>query len=65
MVDPGCVCCCVLCAGITHANRIAQAAAVRVELNSPVAGATMEDTALAYMQLDGEPWAQVIPAGWD
>ena len=49
--------------GIVHGTRIAQAAAVRVELNEPMPGATMEDTSAAYLQVDGEPWEQSIPAG--
>ena len=27
------------------------------------AGLTKEDTSMTHMQLDGEPWPQIIPAG--
>ncbi len=43
-------------AGLTHGARLAQAAAVRLRLH----GTRRRDC--AYMQLDGEPWRQPVPA---
>ncbi|CAK0764782.1 hypothetical protein CVIRNUC_003193 [Coccomyxa viridis] len=44
-----------------HAKRLAQATEVVLELKA--AGMTKEDTSMTHMQLDGEPWPQIIPAG--
>ncbi|CAL5219909.1 g1838 [Coccomyxa viridis] len=44
-----------------HAKRLAQATEVVLELRA--SGLTKEDTSMTHMQLDGEPWPQIIPAG--
>jgi hypothetical protein len=47
--------------GMGHAVRLGQASGARVHVCSEKAAAKGKDT--VYMQLDGEPWKQLVPSG--
>lgn len=51
---------CVM-SGLVHAERLTQAPAVRLEIHG--SGRPGKKRSKAYLQLDGEPWRQAIPAG--